>query len=177
MIDFSPLSGSLPPSLSGSLPPSLSAPFGRGELSPAAAPPSPFHFSHSFCARHLLSKQGRQFANSPHSYMIDNRKPLSGADDYFFQVLVPPPRHEKMPPRAAARFARAKNRHCIHLLCPVLGVTSYKVSIAYLSQHRQSRCQSQTLIYSNVSLPNYCSLICGGRRESTRLINEPVLEK
>ncbi len=39
----------------------------------------------------------------------------------------------------------------IRLLCPVLGVTSYKVSIAYLSQH----CQSQTLIYSNVSLPNY----------------------
>ncbi len=65
----------------------------------------------------------------------------------------------------------------IRLLCPVLGVTSYKVSIAYLSQHCQSRCQSQTLIYSNVSLPNYCSLICGGRRESTRLINEPVLEK
>ncbi len=61
----------------------------------------------------------------------------------------------------------------IRLLCPVLGVTSYKVSIAYLSQY----CQSQTLIYSNVSLPNYCSLICGGRRESTRLINEPVVEK
>ncbi len=57
------------------------------------------------------------------------------------------------------------------------GVTSYKVSIAYLSQHCQSRCQSQTLIYSNVSLPNYYSLICGGRRESTRLINEPVVEK
>ncbi len=65
----------------------------------------------------------------------------------------------------------------IRLLCPVLGVTSYKVSIAYLSQHCQSRCQSQTLIYSNVSLPNYYSLICGGRRESTRLINEPVVEK
>ncbi len=73
------------------IPPSLSAPFGRGELSPAAAPPSPFHFSHSFYARHLLSKQGRQFANSPHSYMIDNRKPLSGADD-FFKCLCRPPR-------------------------------------------------------------------------------------
>ncbi len=71
--DFSPLSGS---------PSSLSAPFGRGELA-VPTPPSPFHFSHSFCARHLLSKQGRPFANSPHSYMIDNRKPLSGAD-YFF---------------------------------------------------------------------------------------------
>ncbi len=45
---------------------------------------SPFHFLHSFCARHLLSKQGHQFANSPHSYMIDNRKPLSGADYNFF---------------------------------------------------------------------------------------------
>ncbi len=43
--------------------------------------------------------------------------------------------------------------HTVCLLCPVLGVTSYKVSIAYLSQH----CQSPTLIYSNVSLPNYCS--------------------
>ncbi len=72
--------------------PSLSAPFGRGELSPATAPPSPFHFSHSFCARHLLSKQGRQFANSPHSYMIDNRKPLSGADLFFFKCLCRPAR-------------------------------------------------------------------------------------
>ncbi len=35
-----------------------------------------------------------------------------------------------------------------------VGVTSYKVGIAYLSQHCQSRCQTQTLIYSNISLPN-----------------------
>ncbi len=86
--DFSPLSGSPPP---------LSAPFGRGEL----PPPPPFHFSHSFCARHLLSKLGHQFANSPHTYVIDNRKPLSSADFLlFFQMLVPAPTcHEKMPPR------------------------------------------------------------------------------
>ncbi len=71
--------------------------------------PSPLHFSHSICARHILSKQGCQFANSPHSYMIDNRKLLSGADLIFFQVLVPPSTcHEKMP---AARFTHAKNRH------------------------------------------------------------------
>ncbi len=34
----------------------------------------------------------------------------------------------------------------IRLLCPVLGVTSNKVSIAYLSQHCQSRCQSQLFL-------------------------------
>ncbi len=55
----------------------------RARPSMSATGPSPFHFSHSFCARHLLSKQGRQFANSPHSYMIDNRKPLSSADLIF----------------------------------------------------------------------------------------------
>ncbi len=73
-----------------SWPPPLSAPFGRGELSPAAVPPSPFHFSQTY-ARHLLSKQGRLFANSPHSYMIDNRKPLSSADFFFFKCLCRPP--------------------------------------------------------------------------------------
>ncbi len=55
----------------------------RARPSMSAMGPSPFHFSHSFCARHLLSKQGRQFANSPHNYMIDNRKPLSSADFIF----------------------------------------------------------------------------------------------
>ncbi len=56
---------------------------------------------------HLLSQQGCQFANSPNSYMIDNRKPLSGTDYLlFFQVLVPPPTcHGKMP--------HAKKRHCL----------------------------------------------------------------
>ncbi len=83
--DFSPLSESPP----------LSAPFGRGELSPAATPP-PLSTSHSFCARHLLSKQGRQFANSPHSYMIDNRKPLSDAD-YFFSSACAAPHVSRLP--------------------------------------------------------------------------------
>ncbi len=79
--DLSPLSWPPPP---------LSAPFGRGELSPAAVPPSPFHFSQTY-ARHLLSKQGRLFANSPHSYMIDNRKPLSSADFFSFSSACAAP--------------------------------------------------------------------------------------
>ncbi len=57
----------------------------------------------------------------------------------------------------------------IRLLYPVLGVTSYKVSIAYLS-HIVNRVVIVNANYSNVST-DYCSLICGGRRESTRWRN------
>ncbi len=79
-------------------PSSLSAPFGK-------AVASLFHFSHSFCARHLLSKQGCQFANSPHSYMIENRKPLSGADLFiFFKCTC----LEKMAPWVFARLSRGR---------------------------------------------------------------------
>ncbi len=52
----------------------LSAPFGRGELSPLPFP----------LLTQILSKQGWQFPNYPHSYMIDNKKLLSGADYYIF---------------------------------------------------------------------------------------------
>ncbi len=45
-------------------------------------------------------------------------------------------------------------------LVPLNVYGGYGPVIAYLSQHCQSRCQSQTLIYSNVSLPNYqCDLM------------------
>ncbi len=76
--------------------------------------PPPPHFSHSFCARAPSQQAG---APIPHSYMIYNRKPLSGADNFFiFQVLVPPSTcNEKMPPRAAARFPNAKDRHWLYM--------------------------------------------------------------
>ncbi len=78
--DFSPLSGSPPP-----------CPLHLGEVNcPQRPHPPPLSTSHSFCARHLLSKQGRQFTNSPHSYMIDNRKPLSDADDFFSSACAAP---------------------------------------------------------------------------------------
>src|SRR4029434_6869230 len=58
-------------------------------------PPRPLPFpllpSHSgsvhgtfLTSRGACSCRGHQFANSPHSDMIDNRKPLRGPDDYYF---------------------------------------------------------------------------------------------
>src|SRR4029434_3205941 len=42
--------------------------------------------------RGAYSCRGRQFANSTHSDMIDNRKPLRGPDDFFFKISHRPPR-------------------------------------------------------------------------------------
>src|SRR4029434_2816303 len=83
----------------------------RGELSPAPPPLPPSHSGSvhgTFLAsRGACSCRGRQFANSTHSDVIDNRKPLRGPDDFFLVLLPPPTSYEKVPPRAAARVARA----------------------------------------------------------------------
>ena len=66
-------------------------------------PPRPLPFpllpSHSgsvhgtfLASRGACSCRGRQFANSTHSDMIDNRKPLRGPDDFFFKCSCRPPR-------------------------------------------------------------------------------------
>src|SRR4029434_4977793 len=61
--------------------------------------PSPLLSSHSgsvhrifLASRGACSCRGRQFANSTHSDMIDNRKPLRGPDDFFFKCSCRPPR-------------------------------------------------------------------------------------
>ncbi len=78
--DFIPLSGS---------PPLPSAPFGRDEL---AAPP-PLSTSHTASVHGTFSASRGANLPIPHSYMIDNIKPLSGADYYFFhKCLCRPPR-------------------------------------------------------------------------------------
>ena len=79
-------------------------PFHLGDSEVNCPPrPLPFPFpllpSHSgsvhgtFLAnRGACSCRGRQFANSTHSDMIDNRKPLRGPDDFFFKCSCRPPR-------------------------------------------------------------------------------------
>src|SRR4029434_2377078 len=65
-------------------------------------PPRPLPFpllpSHSgsvhgtfLASRGAYSCRGRQFANSTHSDMIDNRKPLRGPDDFFFLMSLSAP--------------------------------------------------------------------------------------
>src|SRR4029434_10341496 len=75
------------------IPPFPLCPFYLGVRSVPRAP-SPSPFSHRICGTFLASRgacscRGRQFANSPHSDMIDNRKPRCFL--IFFEVLVPPP--------------------------------------------------------------------------------------
>src|SRR4029434_225933 len=64
-------------------------------------PPRPLPFpllpSHSgsvhgtfLASRGACSCRGRQFANSTHSDMKDNRKPLRGPDDFFLSALAAP---------------------------------------------------------------------------------------
>src|SRR4029434_6446769 len=62
----------------------LSVPFGR--LLPFPLLPSHSGSVHGtfLASRGACSCRGRQFANSTHSDMIDNRKPLRGPDDFFF---------------------------------------------------------------------------------------------
>ena len=61
---------------------------------PPPLPPSHAGSVHGtfLASRGACSCRGRQFANSTHSDMIDNRKPLRGPDDFFFKCSCRPPR-------------------------------------------------------------------------------------
>ena len=68
----------------------------------------------TFSTTESACSQGeRQYANSPHIVMIHRRKPLRGADDFFFLTAHGTPR--VLAPRAAARFARAQNCPCKYM--------------------------------------------------------------
>ncbi len=109
--DFSPLSGPPPP---------VRSIWERWTV-PRSRSPLTFPLLTQLLCMAPSQQAGSQFANSPHSYMIDNRKPLSGADVIFFQVLVPPPHVmkktcpvcpcQKPPLRELAKYRQ-------HLTCP-----------------------------------------------------------
>ena len=59
---------------------------------PPPLPPSHAGSVHGtfLASRGACSCRGRQFANSTHSDMIDNRKPLRGPDDFFLSAGAAP---------------------------------------------------------------------------------------
>src|SRR4029434_2586201 len=75
--------------------PPLSVPFGRPLPFPLLSSHSGSVHGTFLASRGACSCRGRQFANSTHSDMIDNRNPLRGPDDFFFKCSCRSPHFMK----------------------------------------------------------------------------------